>query len=250
MSKRRGVDELIVNAVDESQQKLVRWKDCLANPPAEIVKNTLDATTRFCEAPVEMENRENMRQHRKARILPLYPRRIKGRTDSDTIFSSVMSIKGFRCVQLFVCLLSDFLFVKCLRRESQSHSAYQDFIRDVGAPNSLLTDNSQTQTGKLWTQTSRNNATSQIHSVPHNQNTAERKVQDAKHRTAMTLQYSNAPLVFWCYCLYFVVDCLNFTAKKRLHWRTPMEVLHGETPDIFYISVQILGTCLVLWKSR
>ena len=232
--QKEGVDELIDKAVDEPQQKLVRWKDCLGNPPAEIVKKTLDATTRFCEAPVEMENRENMRHHRKARILPLHPRRVKGRTDSDTFFSSVTSIRGFRCVQLFVCLLSDFLFVKCLRRESQSHSAYQDFIRDVGAPNSLLTDNSQTQTGKLWTQTSRNNATSQIHSVPHNQNqnTAERKVQDAKHRTAMTLQYSNAPLVFWCYCLYFVIDCLNFTAKKRLHWRTPMEVLHGETPDI------------------
>ena len=160
----------------------------MGNPPPEIVKKTLDTTTRFCEAPVKMETR-------KARILPLHRRRIKGRTDSDTFFSSVTSMRSFRCVQLSVYLLSNFLFVKCLRRESQFHSAYQDFIRDVGAPNSLLTDNSQTQTGKLWIQTSRNNPTSQIHSVPHNQNqnTAERKVQDAKHQTTMTLQYSNAP---------------------------------------------------------
>ena len=232
--KEEGVDELINKGEDEPQQKIDRWKDCLANPPVDIVKKTLDATTRFCEAPVEMENREAMRQHRKQRILPLHPRRIKGRTDSDTFFSSVKSVRGYRCVQLFVCLLSDYLYIKCLRRESHSHSAYQDFIREVGAPNTLLTDNSQTQTGELWTETSRKNATRQIHSVPHNQNqnTAERKVQDAKHRTSMTLQYSKAPLLFWCYCLYFVIDCLNFTAKKKLNWRTPMEVLNGETPDI------------------
>ena len=30
----------------------------------------------------------------------------------------------------------------------------------------------------------------------------------------------------------FVVDCLNHTAKKKLEWRTPMEVMTGCTPDI------------------
>ena len=29
-----------------------------------------------------------------------------------------------------------------------------------------------------------------------------------------------------------MVDCLNHTAKKKLHWRTPVEVLKGSTPDI------------------
>ena len=190
--KEEGVDELVNKEVDEPQHNLGRWKDCLANLPADIVKKTLNATTRFCESPVEMDNRHSMRQHRKQRILPLHPRRIKGRTDSDTFFSSITSRRGFRCVQLFVCLLSDFLYVKCLRRESHSHSAYQDFICEVGAPNTLLTDNSQTQTGDLWRATSRKNATRQTHSVPHNQNqnTAERKVQDAKHRTSLTLQHS------------------------------------------------------------
>ena len=44
--------------------------------------------------------------------------------------------------------------------------------------------------------------------------------------------YANAPLVFWCYCLLFVIDCLNFSAKKDIDWRTPYERMFGMTPDI------------------
>ena len=41
-----------------------------------------------------------------------------------------------------------------------------------------------------------------------------------------------APLIFWCYALIFVVDCLNHIAKKPLGWRTSTEVLNGDTADI------------------
>jgi hypothetical protein len=107
-------------------------------------------------------------------------------------------------------------------------------VRDVGAPNILLTENAQTQIGAKWTKTSRDNATQQIKTVPHNQyqNNAERKIQDIKQRTIMTLRYTMAPLVFWCYCMYFVVDCLNHTVQKELEYRTAMEKMSGQTPDI------------------
>ena len=35
-----------------------------------------------------------------------------------------------------------------MQRESQSHGAYQDYIREVGASEVVVTDNSKTQTGK------------------------------------------------------------------------------------------------------
>jgi hypothetical protein len=57
-------------------------------------------------------------------------------------------------VQILFCVLTTFLCVKGMSRESHSHGAYQDFVRDVGAPNMLLTNNSQTQTGKKWTKKS------------------------------------------------------------------------------------------------
>ena len=48
----------------------------------------------------------------------------------------------------------------------------------------------------------------------------------------LVVRKSNAPLVFWCYCLQFVVDCLNHTSVKSLDWKTPISILLGNTPDI------------------
>ena len=121
-----------------------------------------------------------------------------------------------------------------MQRESHSHGAYQDYIREVGASETIVTDSSKTQTGKKWETTSQNVMTKQRKFVPHNQNESkvERRIQDAKHKTTMLLQRSGAPLVFWCYALIFVIDCLNHIAKKMLNWRTSSEVLNGDTADI------------------
>ena len=120
-----------------------------------------------------MENRENPRQHRKKRIHPLHPTRIPGRTDSDMFFAPVKSIQGYKCIQIFYTLVAKIIFVMGMGKESHSHHAYMDFVREVGAPVMLLTDNSKTQTGKKWTATSRQNFTRQRHIAPHNQNQNE-----------------------------------------------------------------------------
>jgi hypothetical protein len=117
-----------------------------------VTAKTIQATTQLCVEPIEMENREAPRQHRKQRLMPLHPRRLEGRTDSDTFFASEKSIRNFTCVQLFFHIPTGFLYVRymrstilphsdwfplcpCMRREAHSHGAYQDFVRDVGAPN-------------------------------------------------------------------------------------------------------------------
>ena len=139
-------------------------------------------------------------------------------------------------IQIFFVCAAKFIFARCMRKEIEWHGAYQDLIREVGAPNLLLTDNAQTETGKKWTKTSRDNATRQVKTVPHNQNqnNVERKIQDVKRRTILTLvRYALAPLVFWCYCMYFIIDCLNHSAQKELEYRTAMEKMLGHTtPDI------------------
>ena len=164
----------------------------------------------------------------------LHPRRLKGRTDSDTFFSTIKSIRGYTCVQIFCHVVSDYLFVRCMQSESHSHGAYQDYIREIGASEMICTDNSQTQTGKKWEKTSRDVMTVQRKFTPHNQNESkvERRIQDVKHKTTLVLQRSQAPTEFWCYALIFVDDCLNHLAKKTLGWKTSMEVLNGDTADI------------------
>ena len=86
------------------------WQASLGYPSKKTLEKTIEMTTQLCAEPVEMEIREIPRQHRKKRLLPLHPRRLKGRVDSDTFFSSIQSIRGYKCVQLFVHVPSDYLF--------------------------------------------------------------------------------------------------------------------------------------------
>ena len=43
---------------------------------------------------------------------------------------------------------------------------------------------------------------------------------------------SKAPIVFWCYCVKFVVACMNVTARRRLRWQAPCAIINGYTTDI------------------
>ena len=72
-----------------------------------------------------------------------------------------------------------------MQRESHSHGAYQDYIREVGASEMIVTDNSRTQTGKKWKKTSREVITKQRNFTPYNQNESkvERRIGDVKHKT-------------------------------------------------------------------
>jgi hypothetical protein len=220
--------------IGKGKRTVGEWKELLAFPSDEVIEKTLESTSQLQVEPVESERREIPKQHRKKRLLMLHPRRLKGRTDTDTFFSTVKSIRGYLCVQMFCHVLSDYIFVRCMQRESHSHGAYQDYIREVGASEKIVTDNSKTQTGKKWEKTSRDVMTKQRKFTPHNQNESkvERRIQDVKHKTVLVLQRCGAPLIFWCYALIFVVDCLNHIAKKPLGWRTSYEVLNGDTADI------------------
>ena len=121
-----------------------------------------------------------------------------------------------------------------MQRESQSHGTYQGYIREVEASEVLVTDNSKIQTGQSWERTSRAVMTKQRKFTAYNQNESkvERRIQDVKHKTVLVLERSYDPLVFWCYALIFVLDCLNHNAKKPLGWKASSEVLNGDTGDI------------------
>jgi hypothetical protein len=42
----------------------------------------------------------------------------------------------------------------------------------------------------------------------------------------------NAPQRFWCYSAEYAVEIINQTTARHIKWRTPYEILHGDTPDI------------------
>ena len=85
--------------------------------------------------------------------------------------------------------------------------------------------------------------TKQKNVSPHNENhsKAERRRQDTTNKVVRVLQHSGAPLVYWCYALLFVVDCLNHITKKILDWKTSAEILNG-------YPANILAVCYRFWK--
>jgi hypothetical protein len=70
-----------------------------------IMVKTLAVTTQLCESLVGMDKREAPRQHRKQRVQALHPKRIEGRMDLDTFFSSIRSVRNYVCVQIFYYVL-------------------------------------------------------------------------------------------------------------------------------------------------
>ena len=129
--QKEGISRSTNRVTFDNDEGVYRWKQLLGYPSDEVLRQTLSATTQLCAEPVEMEKREIPRQHRKKRILPLHLKRLRGRVDTDTFFSYVNSIRNYKCIQLFLHVPSDFIFVRCIQRESHSHGAYQDFIREI-----------------------------------------------------------------------------------------------------------------------
>eukprot|EP00957_Ditylum_brightwellii_P109121 8324802-Ditylum_brightwellii.AAC.2 len=73
-----------------------------------------------------------------------------------------------------------------------------------------------------------------VFSTPHcqNQNPSEQRIQDVKHHAILLLYHACALLVFWCYAIKYIVDCLNHASKPKLDWKTSKRVLTSNTSDI------------------
>ena len=84
-----------------------------------------------------------MRNYFKKRVWALKPRRIDDVLYSDKFFSSVPSIRGFKCFQLFALKKTKLTTIRLLRKEFQAPEAYEDVIRSIGAPNRTVTDNAR-----------------------------------------------------------------------------------------------------------
>ena len=90
------------------------------------------------------------------------------------------------------------------------------------------------QTSKIWTSILRKYSISTTTTEPHNpqQNYAERKIQELKKDLNILMDRTNTPIKLWFYCLDYLTILHNHRAQKTLHWKTPIEVGFGETPDI------------------
>jgi len=112
-----------------------------------MVVKTLAAMTQLVPT-VEAETREIMCDHFQMHIPELKMRRISDRCFTDTFFSSLKSIQGYTCFQLYAFKKSGLDVPFLMHHHSQSPSTLEDLLCEVGAPFKIKSDNAPEFKGK------------------------------------------------------------------------------------------------------
>ena len=198
--------------------------------PRRVVEQTLANTTALAKNTF----RQPFRNHLKSRFPQLNVRRQRETVASDTFFASEPAIGGYTCAQLFVGLESHAVEIYLMRAEREGPIALQDFIRQIGAPRTLRTDNSKMQLGREWVSLCRRMVIRTETIEPHQpqQNHAERMIGELKRQTDIILNRTGAPDRFWGLAIQYAGYVWNKTSHEALGWKTPLEKRDGDTPDI------------------
>ena len=126
------------------------WRDCLGYPAYDVIKATLENTTNLIQT-LQTKTREYMRDNYRTRVWALRPRHIDNVLYSDTFFSYVCAIRGYKYFQMFAFKHSKFERIHLMWREANAPKAYEDNTRSVGSPNKTVMDNASVLTGLKWT---------------------------------------------------------------------------------------------------
>ena len=225
----------------------------------EIVKNTLANTTQLATNVLGGIRSGNLKRHIKTQFPYLRRHRIRETVASDTLFASIPGFGGHRSAQLFVCTRSLVMKVYPMRNESEGPDALADFIRDIGVPDAMRTDNSKMQDGQGWRNILRCYGIKLTFTEPHHpwQNRAELYIGRIKEHMETLFNQTGAPDELWARGLQHVVYVWNRTAHPRHNYKTPLETLTGDTPDIsaillhkFYDPVLYLDPTTLFPASR
>lgn len=212
---------------------ILKWKAQLGFIPDHVVEKTLKCTTQMIPT-VEAETREVMRDHFQSRFPQLKLRRINDTVYVDTFFSSVTSVRGYKCFNLYVFKKSGLDRIYLMRSRAQGATTLSEFVTECDIPTKIKSDNAPEFQGKQWMNLIRQHCIQTEFTEPHhpNQNLAERRGGIIKAATVHILFVTKAPLKYWCFALEYVTFMRAFIAKRSIGWRTPAEVHWGDTPDI------------------
>jgi hypothetical protein len=134
---------------------------------------------------------------------------------TDTFFSDVsahddgiLEHGGSKMVQLYCGTTSLIAAIFSMWNESEMPSTLLDFIRKLGAPNGLFSDNAKIQIGKTIQTILRMYSIDKMQSEPHHQhqNPAERQIQDIKKVSNHIMDRIGTPSKFWLLSLLHTVS--------------------------------------------
>ena len=204
-----------------------RWSISVAQ-----AKLTLAATTQRLKRSAVMPL---SRRYRADRMFGV--KRLDCIMSTDTMHAKNTSVHGEKYCQVFG---TKEFFVEAypIAKKSDCHEALERFIRDYGAPDTLVYDGAQEQVGpktefqaKVRKYGIKGHTTEKERS---NQNPVEGVIRELRKRWYREMFRTYCPRRLWSYGYPFVAKIMQLTASHagRLQGRTPLEYMTGETPDI------------------
>ncbi len=234
--KPQDLDELEVNDEIEVKKKPIdvsKWRDHFLGVPDKKIRKTFENTTQFATSVVSGAKIQQT-------IKSPYPaNNIHRRNEpvaTDTFFSATAAIGtgGQKMAQFFVGRKSLAIHIFGMGTESEFINTLEDVIRKWGAIDLLILDSARVEISKRSTDLCHALCIDQWQSEPYyqHQNFAEHRWGHAKRNLNWYMNRKNVPGYAWLLCVIWVADIMNHTAERSLGWRTPMEVLTGQTVDI------------------
>lgn len=166
--------------------------------------------------------------------LRLHRRRLNTTFYTDTLFSKIQSLRGYKCAQVFTD--GRFTIVYPLKTKAHAGNALRELSSDVGIPDHLVADLAGEHTGpntEFSKQIRRLDI--RVHFTEQgrkNQNhTAEREIGILKQRWKHRMVSRAVPTRLWDYGLVYEAEIMSRTCRHDDD-RCGLEILTGETPDI------------------
>ena len=161
-------------------------------------------------------------------------RRLREKLSSDTAFMKVKSLQGNTCFQVFSSPCG-FVQVYPLETKAEAGDALRLLTEDIGAPNEMITDGAQEQTGRNSEFNKRckfvrcSLTTSEPYT--HKQVYTEGTIKLLKIKWLHRMIKKQVPKRLWDYGLVFESEIMTRTVRGK-NKKTAYEIITGETPDI------------------
>jgi hypothetical protein len=203
-----------VNHITSSQHDFNRLKPHCGFVPPKRIQKTIEHTTQYCW----LDARLPLQKHNKYCFPAANIPRRNEIMAKDTFFSDVSSHDdgilgngGSKMVQLYCGTTSLITATFSMQNESEIPSMLLDFIRKLGDPNGLFSDNAKVQIGKTIQTILFMYCIDDMQSEPHHQrqNPAERRMQDIKKVSIHIMDHTGTPSKFCLISLLHTVYILN-----------------------------------------
>ena len=199
------------------------------------MEDTLANTSQMITT-LQAETREYMRDSLRARAYPLRPLCINNTLFSDTFYSGIISICGYKCFQMFAYKKSQMNVIQLMKREKEAVEKYEDTIIKFSAPTKTVTNNAHVMTGKVWRTVNHKYCIQTGFTVPYQQqqNYAESRGGNFKFAVCKLVMHMipHSPIEYWCFAASFLDKVRRVLSKPKLNGASPMQQVYGSTVDI------------------